>query len=129
MSCRLSAGDEALLRGDEGQAAAFAMEVLTAFARALGAPALLDISRAHIDGCLYHGQVNLDFVERMVAGGGRVRVPTTLNVGAVDLIHPELVRLPDGERTPARRLMKAHEELGCVPSFTCAPYQTANRPA
>jgi predicted aconitase len=25
--------------------------------------------------------------------------------------------------------MKAHEELGCVPSFTCAPYQTAFRPA
>ena len=44
-------------------------------------PSLLDISRAHIDGCLYHGEVNLDFVERMVAGGGRA-VPTTLNVGA-----------------------------------------------
>jgi predicted aconitase len=25
--------------------------------------------------------------------------------------------------------MKAHEELGCQPSFTCAPYQTAFRPA
>jgi predicted aconitase len=24
--------------------------------------------------------------------------------------------------------MKAHEELGCVPSFTCAPYQTEFRP-
>jgi predicted aconitase len=24
--------------------------------------------------------------------------------------------------------MRAHEELGCVPSFTCAPYQTIHRP-
>ena len=24
--------------------------------------------------------------------------------------------------------MKAHEELGCLASFTCAPYQTTNRP-
>jgi predicted aconitase len=104
------------------------MRTLVSFARALGAESLLDITRAHIDGCLYHGQVSLDFVERMVAGGGRVRVPTTLNVGALDLIHPDLVRLSSLEQTPARRLMKAHEELGCHPSFTCAPYQTRFRP-
>jgi predicted aconitase len=63
-----------------------------------------------------------------VAGSGRVRVPTTLNVGAIDLIHPELIRLSNPEQAPARRLMRAHEELGCVPSFTCAPYQTTFRP-
>jgi predicted aconitase len=126
---RLSSVDDALLAGEAGGAARFAMQVLVAFSRAVGAPSLLDITRAHIDGCLYHGQVNVDFVERMVAGGGRVRVPTTLNVGALDLIHPELVRMAETDRAPARRLMKAHEELGCVPSFTCAPYQTSNRPA
>ena len=105
------------------------MQVLTRFAEAVGARTLLDITRAHIDGCLYHGQVSLDFVERLVAGGGRVRVPTSLNVGAVDLIHPELVQLKSKERTAGQRLMEAHEELGCQPSFTCAPYQTRFRPA
>ncbi|CAN5767535.1 aconitase X [soil metagenome] len=104
------------------------MQILVAFSEAVGAPSLLDISRAHIDGCLYHGQVSLDFVERLVSTGGRVRVPTSLNVGAVDLIHPELVQLSSRDRSPAVRLMKAHEELGCQPSFTCAPYQTAFRP-
>jgi predicted aconitase len=125
----LTPSDNALLHGDGGEAAAFAMRLLAAFAEAVRAPALLDITGAHIDGCLYHGQVSLDFVERMAAGRGRVRVPTTLNVGAIDLIHPELIRLSDPEQAPARRLMRAHEELGCIPSFTCAPYQTAYRPA
>jgi predicted aconitase len=125
----LTAGDLALLHGEGGPAAAFAMQVLVSFARAVGAPALLDISRAHIDGCLYHGQASLDFVERLVAGNGRVRVPTTLNVGAIDLIHPELVRLAPAEQAPARRLMAAHEALGCQPTFTCAPYQTTFRPS
>jgi len=115
--------------GEAGPAAAFAMQMLTAFAGAVGAPALLDISGAHIDGCLYHGQVSLDFVERLAGSGGRVRVPTTLNVGALDLIHPELMRMAPPEQAPARRLMRAHEELGCEPSFTCAPYQTRFRPA
>src|SRR5688500_228107 len=125
----LNDADRSMLEGAEGDAAAFAMRVLVSFAEALGAPALLDISRAHIDGCLYHGQASLDFVERLVGGGGRVRVPTTLNVGAIDLIHPELIRLSDPEQAPGRRLMKAHEELGCRPSFTCAPYHTRSRPA
>src|SRR3954470_21893121 len=117
-----------MLHGKAGSAAAFAMRVLVSCAEAMGAPALLDISRAHIDGCLYHGQVSLDFVERLVSGGGRVRVPTTLNVGAIDLIHPELMRMPADDQRPARRLMKAHEDLGCMATFTCAPYQTQHRP-
>ena len=37
----------------------------------------------------------LDFVRRPVDGGGQRAVPTTLNVGALDLLHPALVRLPD----------------------------------
>ena len=128
MPLHLSAYDESLLNGDEGAAGAFAMKILAAFAEAVGAETLLDVSQAHVDGCLHHGQVSLDFVERFVAAGGRVRIPTTLNVGSLDLIHPELMLQPLGEQAPARRLMKAHEELGCLPSFTCAPYQTLSRP-
>ena len=129
MTLRLSEEERALFAGDGGEAAASAMRLLVSFSAALGAPALIEITRAHIDGCLYHGQVSLDFVERLVAGGGRVRVPTTLNVGAIDLIHPELIRLDEAAQAPGRRLMKAHQELGCEPSFTCAPYQTHFRPA
>jgi len=129
MPLRLSARDRSVLNADEGAAAASAMTVLAAFAEAIGADSLLDVTRAHIDGCLYHGQVNLDFVERLVATGGHVRVPTTLNVGSLDLIHPELMLMRPDEQTSPRRLMKAHEELGCLSTFTCAPYQTVFRPA
>jgi predicted aconitase len=125
---QLSDHDRSLLAGEAGPAAAFAMELLTGFAATLGAPELLDIARAHIDGCLYHGAVSLDFVAHLVAGQGRVRVPTTLNVGSMDLIHPELIRSAEPERSAGRRLMEAHLALGCEPSFTCAPYQTRFRP-
>lgn len=129
MPLTLSPHDKALLNGGEGAAATSAMQVLVAFAEAIGAASFLDISRAHIDGCLYHGQASLDFVERLAGSGGRVRVPTTLNVGSLDLIHPELMIASEAEQAPARRLMQAHEALGCQPSFTCAPYQTLFRPA
>jgi predicted aconitase len=128
MALALSRLDEALLAGERGPAAAFAMRLLCRFAGALDAPCLIDCTQAHVDGCLYHGQVSLDFVEGMVAGGGRVAVPTTLNVGSLDLIHPELFRGEEAVRTAGARLMRAHEALGCVPTFTCAPYQTMFRP-
>jgi hypothetical protein len=55
-------------------------------------------------------------------------VPTTLNVGSIDLIHPELFRGTEEHAENGARLMRAHVELGCAPTFTCAPYQTAWRP-
>ena len=106
-----------------------ALEFVANYARAVGASSLIPIVSAHIDGCLYHGQVSLDFVKHFIALGAKVAVPTTLNVGSVDLIHPGLVR---GERLNAygRELMEAHLALGCQPSFTCAPYQLEDsRPA
>lgn len=128
MALTLSAEDRARLNGEAGPAQAFAFEILHAFADSVGAAGFIDIAGSHIDGCLYHGQVSLDFVERLVSLGGKVAVPTTLNVGSVDLIHPEVMLISEAEQQPLARLMQAHEELGCMPSFTCAPYQTIFRP-
>lgn len=128
MALNLSADDRARLNGEAGPAVAFAFEILSAFAASVGAEGFIDIEGSHIDGCLYHGQVSLDFAERLVSLGGRVAVPTTLNVGSVDLIHPEIMLMPKDEQRPLARLMRAHEELGCMPSYTCAPYQTMFRP-
>ena len=104
------------------------MRLLTRFAEAVGARRFIDIEAAHVDGCLYLGRVSLDFVERMAALGGKVRVPTSLNVGSIDLIHPELFHGSPETAVNGARLMRAHLALGCAPTFTCAPYQTAYRP-
>jgi predicted aconitase len=39
------------------------------------------------------------------------------------------MRMSSAEQAAPRRLMRAHEELGCEPTFTCAPYQTRFRPS
>ena len=59
-----------------------------------------------------------------------VTVPTTLNVGAVDLLHPELYRGDPATVERGRLLMDHYRALGARPTFTCAPYQLADaRPA
>lgn len=124
----LTERDEALLAGERGAAAQMAMRILVTMAGVYGAERLLDIESAHIDGCLYHGYSGLEFAERLAAGGARVVVPTTLNVGAMDLIHPEVFQGTEQVGQWATRMMRAYEAMGCRPTFTCAPYQALHRP-
>jgi len=124
----LSPDERAMAEGRDGPAAAMAMRIIAETARILGAESLVSVTSAHVDGCLYHGDSGVHFVERLVALNGRVTVPTTLNVGALDLIHPERVHADPHATGMARRMMVAYEALGCAPTWTCAPYQVGHRP-
>lgn len=103
------------------------MRLVVRAAEVTGADRLIDITGAHVDSCLYHGEASLDFVARLVDGDASVRVPTTLNVGAVDLLHPELNRGEPAAAARGRLLMDRYRALGARPTFTCAPYQLADQ--
>lgn len=120
--------DAALLDGAHGAAAQEAMRLLIRYGEACDAERFIAIQSAHIDGCLYHGPSSIDFARRFVELGGRVRVPTTLNVAAVDVTHPGW-HCGDPDLIPEQQeLTRLHELLGCVPTLTCAPYQRMIRP-
>jgi predicted aconitase len=125
----LTESDRAFLRGERGEAAALAMRIVVEMAGVSAAERLIDVASAHVDGCLYHGIAGLEFAERLVAGGAQVAVPTTLNVGALDLLHPGRYRGDVGTAANARRQMDAYVAMGCRPTWTCAPYQLPGRPA
>jgi predicted aconitase len=129
MAVELTSRDREMLDGHHGEAAALGMRILLDMARVWEAERLIDVTSAHIDGCLYHGPAGLDFAELLVAGGARVVIPTTLNVSSLDLVHPGLVRLDAGTTALARRLMDAYIAMGCRPTWTCAPYQLERRPS
>jgi predicted aconitase len=129
MVVELEAGDRALLNGERGDGAALAMRLVVKMAEVARAPRLRSVTGAHIDSCLYHGRAGLDFAERLREGGAEISVPSTLNVSALDLLHPGLVRLDDETRTLAQRQMDAYVAMGCRPTWTCAPYQLPDRPA
>lgn len=102
--------------------------MVVALAEATDAPALIEVTQAHIDGCLFHGQAGIDYVKQFADTGTTVAVPTTLNVASLDLLHPELFRGDPESARLSRELMDLHVALGCSPTWTCAPYQLPTRP-
>jgi predicted aconitase len=128
MNLELAPSDRAVLDGERGDGAALAMRLVVKMAEVARAPRLRDVTQAHIESCLYHGQAGLDFAERLLGGGAAVAISATLNVSSLDLLHPELVRLDDDTRDRAKRLMDTYVALGCRPTWTCAPYQLPDRP-
>ena len=128
-SLRLSPDEQAMLAGEGTRAERMAMGLIARLASITGATELLPITRAHIDGCLYHGQASVDFARTMAEAGGQVRVPTTLNVGIIDLLHPELFRGDPAVAAAGREMMAHYRAMGCRQTWTCAPYQLVERPS
>lgn len=125
----LNEHEKAVLAGHVGTVGdQMAMEVVVEAARMLGAGRLVRIETSHIDGCLYHGDSGALYCEELVNNEAMVRVPTTTNVGGLNLLKPDQSRLPSDQRKMAYRLMVAHERMGCRPTWTCAPYQAGARP-
>jgi len=128
MDVDLTQRDRAALAGDDGAAAARAMRIIVRMAEIFRAASLLDITQAHIDSTIYIGEANLEFAERLAEDGARVVVPTTLNVSGLDEHGWREWAVPADWAEKARRQMVAYEQMGCLPTWTCAPYQTEHAP-
>ncbi|MCG6904958.1 MAG: aconitase X [Rhodobacter sp.] len=124
----LSPSDRTKLNGDDGKAVALAMEVLCTMAASQGAKKLIDVSRGHIDGCIYAHSANLTFAESMARMGGKVCIPTTINAISVDRENWHTQNLPPDFGRAASRLADAYVQMGARPTFTCAPYLAEDAP-
>lgn len=124
----LSATDRAMLEGANGAAVQLAMEAILTMGAVQGAERLIDITRGHIDGCIYAGPANLTFAEAMREMGAQVTVPTTMNAISVDHDNWQAQGVPSIFGTPASRLADAYVQMGAQPTFTCAPYLSDDRP-
>ncbi len=128
MVMQLTQEERALAEGKGGEAAAMAMRIAAEMGRILGAERMVPVASAHIDGALYHGDSGVHFAERLVAGGAKVAIPSSLNVGGLDLLHPTTVKADAHRHDMALRLMRAYETMGCWQTWTCSPYHAGHRP-
>ena len=124
----LSDADRAMRDGREGPARQVAMQVLCLMASAQGATGFVDVSRAHIDGCILAHDANLDFAETMHKMGARTCIPTTMNAISVDRENWQHQGVASNFGARASRLADAYVNMGALPTFTCAPYLLDNSP-
>lgn len=124
----LTEHDQALLDGEHGKAAQVAMQIVLRMAELQGARSLVDVTQAHIDGCIYTGPASLRFAEQLVQWGAKVRVPTTLNSISVDQRRWRELGIDPELGVPASALGDAYMAMGAQLSFTCAPYLLDSAP-
>jgi predicted aconitase len=74
------------------------------------------------------GEAGLEFAERLAKLGAKVAVPSSLNVSGLDECHWREWPVPEDWASKAQRQMIAYHSMGCVPTWTCAPYQTSMAP-
>jgi len=127
---RLTPIEEEMLAGRAGEAAAFAMRILTQLGDLYGAEEFIPITQAHVDGCCYQtaGDAALDFAEKLASLGGRVTVPTTTNVSGRDIRRWREHRFPEDLAEKNRRMEEAYLSMGVIPTWTCAPYLSGPQP-
>ncbi|MGY3302807.1 putative aconitase/putative aconitase with swiveling domain [Pseudomonas sp. PvR086] len=124
----LTEHDRALLDGQHGKAAQVAMQIVLRMAELQGARRLVDVTQAHIDGCIYTGPASLRFAEQLVQWGANVREPTTLNSISVDQRRWRELGIDPALGEPASALGDAYMAMGAQLSFTCAPYLLDSAP-
>ena len=130
MSLALEPRESALLAGTEGKAMQLAMRLIVKAAEIMEAPRLVPITFAHLDACFYTGQAHVDFARYLLDNGAKLAVPTWTNNGVVSLADPDLRPEAGDPETVrgARELMQLYAQLGCKPTWTCAPYQLPGGP-
>ncbi len=116
---KLTTDQQAMLAGDKGWPLQIAMKMLTAVGRAQDATELMPVTSTHlvIDGTAL-GTAGRDFLERLVAEGGRFVVPASINAIAVD--RTKLQRTE--EENNQIRMLEACEKMGALPSCSCNPF-------
>ena len=124
ISVKLSDYDRSIQAGEHGDAAKMALSIILRMQPALGFDRLMDITAAHIDSTVYMGLATMEFAEKLASLGARVSVPSTLNVSGVDAGGWQRWSVPPDHAEYAYRQMVAYESMGCIPTWTCAPYQT-----
>lgn len=119
-----------MLAGDQGRAAQTAMQILAALGNIYEAKRTLPVRSVQIAGVSYDnlGEAGLDWLTEMADGGGKVRVPTTLNPAGMDLENWQALGIPADFAEKQLRVIEAFTRMGVTPTCTCTPYLAGNLP-
>jgi hypothetical protein len=126
----LSKGEQAILNGESGEGPRKAMELIVALGKIYGAKGLVDITSAHLSGASYKtiGDGGLLYLEDMVAGGSKVKVPSTLNPIGMDRGRWGEMHISEDFAEKQLRIVELYGKMGVKTTCSCTPYLGENVP-
>jgi len=126
----LTPEEQSMLAGDLGRAAQTAMQILAALGKIYEAQRMIPVRSVQIAGVSYDnlGEAGLEWLTEMADGGGKVRVPATLNPAGMDLENWQSLGIPADFAERQLRVIESFTRMGVTPTCTCTPYLAGNLP-
>jgi predicted aconitase len=126
---KLQPEEIAMLRGERGEAARKAMEILVKLGEIYGAERLIPVRSVQVAGVSYLGlgEAGLDFL-RELAPSARVCTTATLNPAGIDLEQWEHLGIDGAFARRQAEVLDLYGRMGLIPVYTCTPYLAGNLP-
>ncbi len=130
----LTAEQERMLEGEEGEAVRKGMELIVALGDIYGAERLIPVISVQVSGVSYKtiGDAGLEFIEdyarTMKKDAKKVRVKTTMNPAGMDLEKWTKMGVDRKFAEKQLRIFNAYTSMGIEPSLTCTPYYFVSEP-
>lgn len=126
---KLTAAEQRMLDGAEGEAVRRAITYQREVGRFFGAERFVPITNAHMMGDIeVLGDTGLAFLKEVQALGARARVPITTNARCVDFAWAERLGQDAGECAKERQVIAALQGMAVMTTDTCINYQTLYQP-
>jgi hypothetical protein len=125
---QLTNQEERILKGEQGEGAQQAIELLVAIGEAFDAERMIPVTRAHAASSGQEG--DLYFVEILAKGGALCRIPTTTNPIADFEYFQKVMNIADEheEASVAWKTKNYYRQIGAIMSQSCIPYLSENIP-
>ncbi|MBO6241192.1 MAG: aconitase X catalytic domain-containing protein [Butyrivibrio sp.] len=123
---KLTDEQKAMLEGEYGEGAAYAMKIEVAIGESFDAERMVPITRAHV--ALSNQDADLWFAEKMLEKGAHCRVSPTVNPGFCVSFFKERGLVKDEDAEMMMRTHNAYKGLGATLTYNCTPYVATNIP-
>ncbi len=127
---QLTVEEQAMLDGAQGRASQKAMQILAALGKIYGARRMIPVSSVQVAGVSYDnlGEAGLQFLAGLAEGGGKVKVPTTLNPAGMDVENWQGLGIPTEFAEKQLMVLDAFAKMGVTTTCTCTPYLAGDPP-
>jgi len=122
--------EKKMIDGTEGEAVRMSMELLVSLGNAYEADKLVQITSAHVIAVYPHVEASSEVMEKFANAGGKFRVSTTVDPGHNEKNFDKWPEFKEPEKLKhnSRRLARAVEGMGAIPTWSCTPYFQGNLP-